>query len=225
MGVLGKNVDGVQSVVDQRALFYSTSFTYRLGKRLFDIALSLIAIIFLVPVFLVIALLIKLTSPGPVIFSQERSGFKGRVFRMYKFRSMVVDAEKQIKRLEGMNEVSGPMFKIRNDPRITAVGKVIRKTSLDELPQLFNILKGDMSIVGPRPPIVGEVVKYDTWHKLRLSVRPGLTGLWQISGRNSLGFEEMIRLDLKYIKERSFWYDLRIILRTIPTLLGDSNAY
>jgi len=121
--------------------------------------------------------------------------------------------------------VKGHMFKIKNDPRITRVGRIIRKTSIDELPQLFNVLKGDMSIVGPRPPILREVVKYDSWHNLRLSVKPGLTGLWQISGRNNVGFDEMVRLDLKYIRERNFWYDLKIILKTIPVLLGDSKAF
>ncbi|MCR4435373.1 MAG: sugar transferase [Clostridiales bacterium] len=211
--------------MDQRSLFLNVSNTYLAIKRLLDIIAALGGLILLSPLMLVTAVAIKLDSPGPVIFSQERNGFRGRVFKMYKFRSMVTDAEQLFTHLESKNEVSGQMFKIRNDPRITRVGKIIRKTSIDELPQLFNVLKGEMSLVGPRPPIVREVVKYEAWHSLRLSVKPGLTGLWQISGRNDLGFEEMVRLDMKYIRERSLKYDLKIILKTIPVLLGDSRAF
>lgn len=220
-----ENQLNVMSTVEQRALFNNVSTGYLVSKRIFDIAASLIGIILLSPLFAITSLAIKLDSPGPVFFSQKRNGFKGKVFNMYKFRSMVPDAEQRLKELEHKNEVSGHMFKIKEDPRITRVGKIIRKTSIDELPQLFNVLKGDMSIVGPRPPIIREVQKYDPWHSLRLSVKPGLTGLWQVSGRNDIGFEEMIRLDLKYIRERSFRYDLKIILKTIPVLLGDSRAF
>lgn len=138
---------------------------------------------------------------------------------------MVSNAEKLMAAYESMNEVSGHMFKIKEDPRITPIGKIIRKTSIDELPQLFNVLKGDMSLVGPRPPIPSEIVKYDPWHNLRLSAMTGLTGLWQVSGRNQVGFEEMVRLDLKYIKERNLLYDIKIILKTIPVIFGVSNAY
>lgn len=215
----------VQNVVEQRALFHNVSRVYLIGKRTFDVAASLAAIIVLSPVFLLVALLIKLTSRGPVLFVQERNGYKGRIFKMYKFRSMVTNAEQLLKDLESKNEVGGHMFKIKDDPRVTRIGKFIRKTSIDELPQLFNVLKGDMSIVGPRPPVPREVVKYDAWHKLRLSVKPGLTGLWQVSGRNNVGFDEMVRLDLKYIRERSFWYDFKLILKTIPVLIGDSKAF
>jgi exopolysaccharide biosynthesis polyprenyl glycosylphosphotransferase len=220
-----ENQLNVMNTVEQTALFYNVSTGYLIAKRIFDFTASLIGIILLFPLFILIVLAIKFDSPGPIFFSQKRNGFKGKVFNMYKFRSMVEDAEQRLKELEKKNEVSGNMFKIKDDPRITRVGKVIRKTSIDELPQLFNVLKGNMSIVGPRPPIVREVQKYDPWHNLRLSVKPGLTGLWQVSGRNSIGFEEMIRLDLKYIRERSFWYDLKIILKTIPVLLGDSKAF
>ena len=213
------------SLIEQRALFYNVSTGYLVAKRIFDIVASLVGIILLSPLFIITFLIIKLDSPGPIFFSQKRNGLKGKVFDMYKFRSMVPDAEQQLKELEQKNEVSGHMFKMKDDPRITRVGKMIRKTSIDELPQLFNVLKGDMSIVGPRPPIVREVQKYDPWHSLRLSVKPGLTGLWQVSGRNDIGFEEMIRLDLKYIRERGFRYDLKIILKTIPVLLGDSKAF
>lgn len=215
----------IVSAVEQRALFYNVSAGYLAVKRIFDIAAALAGLILLSPLLAAIAFAIKFDSPGPVFFSQKRNGFKGKVFNMYKFRSMVPDAEQRLKELESKNEVSGPMFKIKEDPRITKVGRIIRKTSMDELPQLFNVLAGDMSIVGPRPPIVSEVQKYDPWHSLRLSAKPGLTGLWQISGRNAVGFEEMIRLDLKYIRERSFRYDLKIILKTIPVLLGDSKAF
>lgn len=213
------------SIIDQRALFSNVSNTYLVLKRAFDIIASILAILFFLPLWIIIIILIKLDSPGPVFFIQERNGFKGRTFRMFKFRSMVVDAEGCLKLLEDKNEVSGQMFKIKKDPRITRFGKFIRKTSIDEVPQLLNVLKGDMSIVGPRPPIPREVVKYEAWHNLRLSVRPGLTGLWQIRGRNNLGFDDMVRLDLKYIRERSFRYDLKIIMKTIPVLFGDSSAY
>jgi len=215
----------VRSVVDQRGLFDNVSTVYLIVKRAVDIFGALLGIIAALPILLLTALLIKFNSPGGIFFVQERNGFKGKTFKMFKFRSMVDDAEKLIDSFESMNEASGHMFKIKEDPRITPVGKIIRKTSIDELPQLFNILKGDMSIVGPRPPIPREVVKYDAWHDLRLSVKPGLTGLWQVSGRNEIGFEEMVRLDLKYIRERSLLYDLKIILKTIPVILGDSKAY
>jgi exopolysaccharide biosynthesis polyprenyl glycosylphosphotransferase len=213
------------SIVDQRALFSNVSTTYLALKRIFDILVSAAVLLLLLPFWLLIIAAIKLDSPGPVFFIQERNGYKGRSFKMFKFRSMVVDAEQCLKLLEDKNEVSGHMFKIRKDPRITRFGRFIRRTSIDEFPQLLNVLKGDMSIVGPRPPIPREVVKYEAWHNLRLSARPGLTGLWQISGRNDLGFDDMVRLDLKYIRERSFQYDLKIIFRTIPVLFGDSKAY
>ena len=215
----------VNSIVEQRAMFSNVSNTYLAVKRAFDITASITGIVFLLPLWLLVILIIRLDSPGPVFFKQERNGYKGKLFTMYKFRSMVPDAEQGLKLLEDKNEASGNMFKIRMDPRVTRFGRLIRKTSIDEFPQLLNVLKGDMSIVGPRPPIPREVVKYDAWHNLRLSVRPGLTGLWQIRGRNCLGFEDMVRLDLKYIRERSLTYDLKIILKTIPVLLGDSKAY
>ncbi len=220
-----KNVEEViKETVDNRALNHNVYPVYEIAKRIFDIVASITGIILLSPVFIITAILIKLTSKGPVIFIQERNGYKGKIFKMYKFRSMVVDAEELLKHLEGKNEVSGHMFKIKNDPRTTKIGKFIRKTSIDELPQLFNVLKGDMSMVGPRPPLVREVVNYDKWHNLRMSVKPGITGLWQISKRNSVGFDEMVRLDLKYIRERNFWYDLKLILKTVPVIFGDNNA-
>ncbi len=215
----------VEDTVVTRVISHNVRFPYRFAKRTFDITASLFALIVLSPVFLITALAIKLDSKGPVFFAQNRLGMKGKYFKMYKFRSMIVNAEQLLKQLESKNEVSGHMFKMRNDPRITRIGRIIRKTSIDELPQLVNVLKGDMSLVGPRPPLPGEVNKYDKWQDLRLSVRPGITGLWQVSGRNDIGFEEMIHLDLKYIRERNFLYDLKIILKTIPVLLGDSKAF
>ncbi|MDF2988024.1 MAG: multidrug transporter [Eubacterium sp.] len=211
-------------IVAQRAMFYNVSIVYSICKRLFDIVAALAAVILLSPVFSIVAVIIKLDSRGPVFFHQKRIGFMGKPFYMHKFRSMVTDAEERFEEVEDKNEISGFMFKIRNDPRVTKVGKIIRKTSIDELPQLFNVIKGEMSIVGPRPPIGREVQKYDAWHNLRLSVKPGITGLWQVSGRNDIGFEDMCRLDLKYIRERNFKNDLKIIFRTIPVLLGDNRA-
>lgn len=215
----------VEDTVVTRVISHNARLPYRFAKRAFDITASFFALIVLSPVFLITALAIRLDSKGPVFFAQNRLGVKGRHFKMYKFRSMIVNAEQLLKQLQSKNEVSGHMFKMRNDPRVTGVGRIIRKTSIDELPQLINVLKGDMSLVGPRPPLPGEVNQYDKWQDLRLSVRPGITGLWQVSGRNDIGFEEMIHLDLKYIRERCFFYDLKIILKTIPVLLGDSKAF
>ncbi len=215
----------VENTVDYRMICNNAPLVYKFVKRTFDIAATLLGIALLSPVFLATAIAVKIDSRGPVFFAQNRLGHKGRHFKMYKFRSMVVNAEQLLTQLEAKNEVSGHMFKMKNDPRITRIGRIIRKTSIDELPQLFNVLKGDMSLVGPRPPLPREVVEYDKWQDLRLSVRPGITGLWQVSGRNDIGFDEMINLDLKYIRERSLIYDFKIILKTIPVLLGDSKAF
>lgn len=220
-----ETIANVQSIVEQRALFDNVSNFYLVIKRLVDICGAFLGIILFSPIFVITTILIKLSSPGKVFFIQDRNGYKGKVFKMYKFRSMVDNAELLIDNLEDKNEVSGPMFKMKDDPRITKIGRFIRKTSIDELPQLFNVLMGDMSIVGPRPPLPREIVKYESWHNLRLSVKPGLTGLWQVSGRNSVGFEEMVRLDLKYIRERSLKYDLKIILKTVPVIFGDCKAF
>lgn len=198
---------------------------YEITKRVFDIICSLIAIIILSPVFILISILIKIEDPkGKILFSQDRCGKNGKIFKMYKFRSMVHNAEELLEDLQKMNEMSGPVFKIKEDPRITRVGKFIRKTSLDELPQIINILNGDMSFVGPRPPLVNEVKQYNEYQIQRLLVKPGLTCIWQVSGRNNIDFDEWIELDLKYIKERNLMLDLTLILKTIPALLGDENA-
>nr|WP_207651458.1 exopolysaccharide biosynthesis polyprenyl glycosylphosphotransferase [Caloramator quimbayensis] len=203
---------------------YQRGFFYEFIKRLADIILSIIGIICLSPVFIITAIAIKIDSKGPVFFIQDRCGKDGRIFKFYKFRSMVADAEQQLSKLKHKNEMSGPVFKIREDPRITKVGKFIRKTSIDELPQLFNVLKGDMSIVGPRPPIDREVRQYTPYQRQRLLVKPGLTCYWQVMGRNNIDFDEWVELDIKYIKERNLWIDLKLIYKTFFVLFGDENA-
>jgi lipopolysaccharide/colanic/teichoic acid biosynthesis glycosyltransferase len=199
---------------------------YLITKRMIDIIGSLCGIIVLSLLFLVIAFLIKIEDPkGKVFFTQKRVGLNGKEFNIYKFRSMVFNAEEKLAELLKYNEVSGAMFKMKDDPRITNVGKFIRKTSIDELPQLFNVLKGDMSLVGPRPPLPREVAVYSDYDKQRLLVTPGCTGLWQVSGRNSLGFKEMLELDLQYIRRRSTLFDLTIIARTVLVLFGSKDAF
>jgi exopolysaccharide biosynthesis polyprenyl glycosylphosphotransferase len=193
-------------------------------KRTLDIVGAAAGLLALAPLFLVVAALIKLESRGPVFFGQLRVGRHGRMFRMLKFRSMVVDAEKRQKALLAENEQTGPVFKIRRDPRITRVGAFIRRYSIDELPQLWNVLTGDMSIVGPRPPILREVQQYEPWHRRRLSVRPGLTCFWQVSGRNEIGFDEWMNLDLRYVDQWSVATDLRLIAKTIPAVVTGSGA-
>lgn len=193
-------------------------------KRVLDIALSLAFLVPAAPVLIFIAVLIKLTSPGLVFFKQRRSGLNGRVFNMLKFRTMVKDADAMKSELMHLNEVSGPVFKIRHDPRITRIGRTLRKFSLDELPQFINVLKGDMSVVGPRPPIPSEVEGYDIWQRRRLSVRPGITCLWQVSGRNRVDFENWVNLDLEYIDNWSWTLDFKIMLRTIPAVIMGTGA-
>ena len=197
---------------------------YNFSKRILDLLLSLLALVILSPLLLIVAIVIKIESKGPIIFSQKRIGLNGQEFKMYKFRSMVVNAEELKKKLVKKNEMSGPMFKIKDDPRITKVGKFIRKTSIDELPQLINIVKGDMSLVGPRPSLPNEVAKFEHWMLDRLNVKPGLTCYWQVSGRNNIDFIEWMKLDLKYVDERSFLLDLKLIFKTFFVLFGDKNA-
>ena len=198
---------------------------YAFSKRVFDIVVGAIIVILLIPILPLVALMIKLDTSGPVFFKQDRVGENGKKFKFYKFRSMVHRAEDSQERLSGRNEQEGPVFKIRSDPRITTVGRFLRRSSLDEIPQMFNVLKGDMSIVGPRPPLPGEVANYQPWHMSRLSVKPGITCLWQISGRNHIGFNEWMRLDLEYLKTRSFKTDLLIFLKTIPAVIARKGAY
>ena len=198
---------------------------YEIIKRLIDIVCSFVGILALSPLFIVIAIIIKLTSKGPVFFSQKRVGKYGREFDMYKFRSMVVNAEELKEKLAAQNEMSGPMFKMKDDPRVTKVGKFIRKTSIDELPQLWNVFKGDMSLVGPRPSLPKEVAQFEEWMHKRLDVKPGLTCYWQVSGRNNIDFEDWMKLDIRYVKERNLWIDIKLIFKTVFVLFGDKNAH
>lgn len=197
---------------------------YSFFKRLMDIVFSLFGILLLIPLFAVVIAAIKLESKGNVVFVQKRVGLRGKEFKMYKFRSMVVNAEELKEKLREQNEMSGPMFKMKKDPRITKVGAFIRKTSIDELPQLFNVLKGEMSLVGPRPSLPKEVKEFDPWMMERFVVKPGLTCYWQVSGRNDIGFEEWMQLDVKYVKDKSIFLDIKLILKTFLLLLGDKHA-
>ncbi len=193
-------------------------------KRLFDIVSSACALWVLLPMFGLVAMIIKATSRGSVFFKQQRVGVHGKPFNMLKFRSMVTNAEELKAKLEKMNEMSGPVFKMKNDPRVTAIGRFIRKYSIDELPQLINVLRGDMSIVGPRPPVPPEVAKYEAWQRRRLSVRPGLTCIWQVSGRNQISFEQWMYLDMQYIDHWSLKNDINLILKTVPVVLTGRGA-
>jgi exopolysaccharide biosynthesis polyprenyl glycosylphosphotransferase len=194
-------------------------------KRATDLTLGGVILAALVPVFVLIAIAIKLDSPGPVLYRQIRVGKHGRLFQIYKFRSMRQDADKMLEHLGEKNEAIGPLFKIREDPRITRVGKVLRRFSLDEFPQLLNVLRGEMSLVGPRPPVPVEVQKYEDWQLGRLRAVPGMTGLWQVSGRSEVPFHDMVRLDLHYIRNWSFVLDLELLWRTIPAVLAHRGAY
>ena len=194
-------------------------------KRAFDIVASGLGIIILSPIFLLTAILIKLTSPGPVFYVNKRMGLNGRKFVLYKFRSMYKGAHTKISELMEKNEMKGPIFKIKNDPRITPLGKLMRKFSIDELPQLFNVLIGEMSLVGPRPPIPQEVANYEPWQRRRLSMRPGITCIWQVSGRSKIGFDEWMKMDLEYIDNWSLWLDVKILFKTIPAVLFGVGAY
>lgn len=194
-------------------------------RRILDVLLAgLILVIFGPTLMLAAAIFIRLTSSGPVLFKQERCGLNGRLFVMYKFRSMVDNAEQRRVELEALNEMDGPVFKASRDPRITPIGKVIRRFSIDELPQLFNVLRGDMSLVGPRPPLPEEVARYERWQRRRLSMKPGMTCLWQISGRNEVSFDDWMKLDLTYIDNWSLLLDLKILLKTVPVVLLGRGA-
>jgi exopolysaccharide biosynthesis polyprenyl glycosylphosphotransferase len=194
-------------------------------KRLMDIVFSFIALVLIAPVCAVVTVIIKMTSPGPVLFVQKRVSMNGRVFDLYKFRTMVQDAEAKLADLQHLNEMKGPAFKMAKDPRITAIGAFLRKTSIDEFPQFLNVLKGDMSLVGPRPPLPKEVEQYDDWQRRRLSMRPGITCIWQIQGRNRItDFEEWARLDLRYIDNWSLWLDIEILLKTVPAVVFGIGA-
>jgi len=196
-----------------------------LAKRLFDIVVSGTVLLLTLPLFPIIAAAIKRSSPGPVFYRQQRIGKQGNPFTLLKFRTMVDGADVMLDLLVAANEADGPLFKIRDDPRVSLVGRFLRRWSLDELPQLLNVLKGDMSLVGPRPPLAHEVARYEDWHLDRLEVRPGITGLWQVSGRSDLSFSEMVRLDLFYIENWSLAYDMFILIKTIPAVASSRGAY
>jgi len=194
------------------------------AKRILDVAISMLLLFITMPVLLIAALAIRLSSPGSVLFKQERIGLNGRIFTIYKFRTMIDDAHERRGEVTHLNEMSGPVFKAKSDPRVTSVGRWLRRFSLDEIPQLWNVLKGDMSLVGPRPPIPEEVASYHRWHRRRLSMKPGLTCLWQVSGRNDIDFDRWMQLDLQYIDNWSPSLDLKILLRTIPAVLSGKGA-
>jgi exopolysaccharide biosynthesis polyprenyl glycosylphosphotransferase len=195
------------------------------AKRALDLLLVGSGLLAISPILALIALAVKLDSPGPILYRQQRVGKDGRPFSMFKFRSMCQDAERRLEALRAQNEATGPLFKMRQDPRVTRVGRVLRRWSLDELPQLFNVLRGEMSLVGPRPPLPTEVQKYEDWQLGRLRAVPGLTGLWQVSGRSEVPFHDMVRLDLHYIRNWSLALDFEILLRTIPAVLTNRGAY
>lgn len=201
-------------------------YAYYFVKRLTDIVCSFCGLIAVVPIFLFVAYKIRQEEPGsPIFFSQDRVGKDGRVFKMYKFRSMCVDAEAKLDALLAQNEIEGAMFKMKEDPRITKIGQLLRTYSIDELPQLWNVLKGDMSLIGPRPPLVREVEEYSDYDKQRLLAKPGCSGLWQVSGRNELSFKEMVELDIFYIQNQSLVADLKILIKTIMIMIKPSGAY
>lgn len=200
-------------------------YIYHFFKRAFDIVASAIALVLLSPLFAYLAYKIHKEDGGPAFYSQERVGKDGKQFRMYKFRSMIVNADQLVDQLETQNEVNGAMFKIKNDPRITKIGHTIRKYSLDELPQLWNVLIGDMSLVGPRPPLPSEVKEYTDYDLQRLSVVPGCTGLWQVTERNNADFDEMVWLDIVYINHSGLFEDLKLIIKTVLVMIHPNDAY
>ena len=225
---VGQAAPRVSSSDAERAMLISalpTGAYVSWGKRVLDLVLTLVAGTLVLPLIPLIALAIRLDSPGPVLYRSIRLGRHGRPFVFYKFRSMVVGAHESARYVRHLNESEGPVFKSALDPRVTRVGRFLRRTSIDELPQLMNVLRGDMTLVGPRPPIPEEVEAYAPWQRLRLDVKPGLTCLWQVSGRSKLGFEEWMRLDIQYIQNMSLSTDLKILMRTIPAVLSREGAY
>ncbi len=221
MDEIHKNLEKVQTEYKNE---YSKTIMYFFIKKIIDLLGSIIGLILLSPILIITAIAIKLDSKGPVFFIQERVGKNEQAFNMYKFRSMVIDAEERLYKLKDKNEMSGPMFKMKDDPRITKIGRFIRKTSIDELPQLFNVLKGEMSLVGPRPNLPREVIKFTDYQKNKFLAKPGLTCYWQVMGRNNIDFEDWIELDIKYIRKRNTWEDIKLIFKTVGVLFGDDNA-
>ncbi|WP_367599945.1 sugar transferase [Pediococcus pentosaceus] len=218
-----KMVENKKVLIDEQV--QNQRYVYRFFKRALDIVASVIGLIVLSPVFLIVSLAIKAEDRGPIFYSQVRLGKGQRPFKMYKFRSMIVDADKKLEKLLKQNEVEGAMFKMKDDPRITKIGKFIRKHSLDELPQLWNVLLGDMSLVGPRPPLEREVADYSERDKQRLIVKPGCTGLWQVTARNDVDFSGMVDIDIQYIEKSSLIFDVIILLKTIGIVFKPNGAY
>ncbi len=198
---------------------------YLIVKRVIDMIGATVALILALPVMIGATIAVKLQSPGPVFFKQYRLGKNGKPFLLYKFRSMTASAPDIRDSLQDANEASGPVFKIKADPRMTPVGRILRKYSIDELPQLFHVLTGQMSLVGPRPPIPAEVDSYEPWQTERLAVKPGLTCIWQVSGRSDIGFDEWVRLDIEYVRTRSLWLDIKLLALTIPAVITARGAY
>lgn len=227
------NTRGAISITRQWCFFHWQRwhvFTAQHGgfivKRAFDITAASVVILLLSPLFLFVVLIIRLDSPGPILFSQERIGKNGRTFKMWKFRSMYIDAEQRKIELMKHNQMKGGvLFKMKNDPRITRVGRFIRKFSIDELPQLQNVLLGDMSLVGPRPPLPSEVAQYTPYQRQRLEVIPGVTCIWQVSGRSEISFAQQVEMDIEYISTQSFWQDITLLLKTVPAVLSARGAY
>jgi exopolysaccharide biosynthesis polyprenyl glycosylphosphotransferase len=225
MSLTHVNVDDVGGVplISVREVAFSRSAL--VVKRAMDIVGATLGLTLGAPILAIVALAVRLDTPGPILFRQKRVGTGGREFTMYKFRSMRAGSEDELEALRGLNESDGPTFKMREDPRVTRVGRLLRRRSLDELPQLWNVLRGEMSLVGPRPPLPSEVAGYQDWHRKRLEVRPGLTGLWQVSGRSLLSFDEQVLLDIHYVENWTFWLDIKILLRTVPEVVLASGAY
>jgi exopolysaccharide biosynthesis polyprenyl glycosylphosphotransferase len=227
------NTRGVISITRQWCFFHWQRlhiFTAQQGgfivKRAFDVTVASIVMLLLSPFFLLVVLAIRLDSPGPILFSQERVGKNGRVFKMWKFRSMYIDAEQRKAELMKLNEMQGGvLFKMKEDPRVTRVGKFIRKFSIDELPQFQNVLVGDMSLVGPRPPVPSEVAQYTPYQRQRLEATPGITCIWQVSGRSEISFAQQVEMDVEYISTRSFWKDIALLFKTVPAVLSARGAY
>ncbi|MEN6404765.1 MAG: sugar transferase [Armatimonadia bacterium] len=223
------NLSSLRSPVSHTQTIFAprtmVSRSYQVAKRALDVVGASLALLVLGLPMLLVAIAIRLESRGPALFYQWRLGENGIPFRFCKFRSMVVNAEEERANLEQQNEAEGPIFKIRRDPRITRVGRWLRRTSFDETPQLFHVLSGQMSLVGPRPPLLEEVEGYEPWQRERLAVRPGLTCIWQVSGRSDIPFERWVELDIVYVRNRSFWLDLKILLLTIPAVLTGRGAY
>jgi len=213
-----------KEIISEKEEAYHKGFAYYATKRVIDVVGSTIGLILLSPAFLITAIAIKVDTKGPIFYFQDRVGKNGKLFRMYKFRSMIVNAEALLENLRDQNEMSGPMFKINDDPRITRLGHFIRKTSIDELPQIYNVLRGEMSLVGPRPNLPDEVAKFTQYQKKKLMVKPGLTCYWQVMGRSNVGFEGWMSMDIKYIEDRNTVVDLVLILKTFKVFLGDKNA-